>query len=112
MNGAGNRDTNSRKNVDPREKSDSRRRKPTRSKDVGAWRGIGGGQGALSQAYEETGVACRPSKQPDYDGLARESDVVRLMSELRNREVEMDLAGSSESCGKRGPTGATIKSAQ
>jgi len=33
---------------------------------VGAWCRIGGGQGALSQAREETGVACRPSKQLDY----------------------------------------------
>jgi len=34
--------------------------------DVGAWCWIGGGQGALSHARKETGVACRPSKQLDY----------------------------------------------
>jgi len=39
-------------------------------RDVGAWRRIGGGQGALSQAYKETGVACIPGKQPDYSGLS------------------------------------------
>jgi len=76
---AGNRDTNSMKNVD------------TRVSNVGAWCRIGGGQGALSRAYEETGVACIPSKQPDYSGSVRESNVVRLMSEPRNREVETDL---------------------
>jgi len=37
----------------------------------------------------------------------RESNVVRLMSQFRNREVETDLAGSSGSCGKPGLTGAT-----
>jgi hypothetical protein len=33
---------------------------------VGTWCWIGGGQGALSHARKETGVACRPSKQLDY----------------------------------------------
>jgi hypothetical protein len=78
---AGNRETNSRKDVQHQ-----------RGKQVGAWRRIGGGQGALSQARKETGVACRPSKQPDYSGLARESNVVRLMSKSGNREVETDPA--------------------
>jgi len=60
MNDAGTRDTHSGKNVGPQKK--------TRNGCVGAWCWIGGGQGALSQAHKETGVACRPSKQPDYSG--------------------------------------------
>jgi hypothetical protein len=63
----------------------------TRASNVGTWRRIGGGQGALSEAYEKTGVACIPGKQPDYSGSVRESNVVRLMSKFWNREVEMDL---------------------
>jgi hypothetical protein len=31
------------------------------------------------------------------------------MSQLRNREIETDLPGNSESCEKEGPTGATKK---
>jgi len=79
---------------------------------MGAWRRIGGGQGALSQACKETGVACRPSKQPDYSGSVRESNVVRLTSQLRDREVEMDRTESSSNCGKSGPTGAIRRSPQ
>jgi len=61
---AGNRDTNSGKNEERRRKS-----------SVGAWCRIGGGQGALSQAHKETGVACKPSKPLDYSNAARESIV-------------------------------------
>jgi len=71
MNDAGNRDTNSMKRVDPRKKSNrARTQVKERKQDVGAWRGIGGGQGALSEAYKKTGVACIPGKQPDYSGLS------------------------------------------
>jgi len=66
-------------------------KRPHRRTHEGAWRGIGGGQGALSKAYKRTGVACRPSKQPDYSGSVRESNVVRLIPQFGNREVEMDL---------------------
>lgn len=58
MSDAGNRDTHSVKNVEHQKTT------------VGAWCRIGGGQGALSHAHKETGVACRPSKQPDYSGLS------------------------------------------
>jgi len=55
---AGNRETHSVKNVE------------TCKKNVGAWCWIGGGQGALSQACKETGVACRPGKRLDYNNLS------------------------------------------
>jgi len=69
MNDARNRDTNSKKHVDTREWEVVAPRGGT-TEDVGAWRRIGGGQGALSRAYKETGVACIPGKQPDYSGLS------------------------------------------
>jgi len=79
----------------------------TYEKDVGAWCWIGGGQGALSQARKETGVACRPSKQLDHSSSARESNVVRLMSELPNRKMEADFNGDGESRGEWSPEVAT-----
>jgi len=83
-----------------------KRRRPS-VKFVGAWCWIGGGQGALSQAHKETGVACKPSKPLDDSNEARESTVVRLISELRNRKMEADLTGGGESRGKLGQSGAT-----
>jgi hypothetical protein len=93
---AGNRETHSGKNQEQRQ-----------TIRVGAWCWIGGGQGALSQARKETGVACRPSKQLDYSSFVRENNVVRLISQPRNRKREADLTGNDESRGKFGPTGAT-----
>jgi len=55
---AGIRETHSGKNVE------------TGTKNVGAWCWIGGGQGALSQARKETGVACRPCKRLDYSNVS------------------------------------------
>lgn len=72
---------------------------------MGAWRGIGGGQGALSKAFKETGVACIPGKQPDYSGSVRESNVVRLMSKSRNREVEMDRPEAAKAAKSQAPPG-------
>jgi len=92
---AGIRETHSGKNVE------------TGTKNVGAWCWIGGGQGALSQARKETGVACRPSKQLDHSSSARESNVVRLMSELPNRKMEADSNGDGENRGKWSPKVAT-----
>jgi len=72
---------------------------------VGAWRGIGGGQGALSKAFKKTGVACIPGKQSDYSGSVRESNVVRPMSQSRNREVEMDLPETAKAVESQAPPG-------
>jgi len=75
--------------------------------DVGAWCWIGGGQGALSQACKETGVACRPSKQLNHNSFARESNVVRLMSKPLNRKMGVDSKGAGKSREKWSPKAAT-----
>jgi len=58
--------------------------------------------GGTVSAHQEAGVACRPSKQLDHSSSVRENNVVRLISESRNRKMEADPTGIDESRGKFG----------
>jgi len=62
---------------------------------------------------EHRGVACRPSMQPDDNGLAIESNVVRITSVSRRRKaVNPDVRGSGESRGNARQTEAITKGLQ
>jgi len=67
---------------------------------VGAWCRIGGGQGALSQAHKETGVACIPSKQPDYNGLSERKQCrgsYHSLGFVRVKRTELEAAKAEQS---------------